>query len=77
MLVLSTVDGNVDKYDITLTLNHEEIEKHLETISKIKSITDKHNWKDINYPSRKDGWIIFENNNPTFVNVLYAKEGRI
>ena len=54
MLVLSTVDGNVDKYDITLTLNQEEIEKHLETISKIKSITDKHNWKDINYPSRKD-----------------------
>ena len=55
MLVLSTVDGNVDKYDITLTLHHEEIEKHSETISKIKSITDKHNWKDINYPSRKDG----------------------
>ena len=55
MLVLSTFDGNVDKYDITLTLHHEEIEKHSETISKIKSITDKHNWKDINYASRKDG----------------------
>ena len=77
MLVLSTVDSNVDKYDITLTLHHEEIEKHSETISKIKSITDKHNWKDTNYPSRKDGWITFENNNPTFVNVLSAKEGKI
>ena len=35
---------------------------------------DKYNWKDINYPSGKDGWKKFEKNNPTIaLNVLYAK----
>ena len=35
---------------------------------------DKHNWKDINYPSGKDDWKKFEKNNPTIaLNVLYAK----
>ena len=37
------------QYAIKVALNHEEIRKHSQRISKIK-----YNWKGINYPSEKD-----------------------
>ena len=50
------------QYAITVALNHEEIRKHPERITKIKSFIDKYNWERINYPSEKDGWKKFEKN---------------
>ena len=56
-------------------LNHEEIIKHLQRITKIKSFINEYNWKGTNYPSEKGDWKIFEKNNLTVaINVLYSKK---
>ena len=48
-------DNNCFQYAITVALNHQEIGSHSERISKILKYIDKHNWKNINFPSqRKD-----------------------
>ena len=61
-----------------VALNQEEIGKHLQRISKIKPFINKHNWKGINQPSKKNYWKKFKKNNPTFaLNVLYAKKMNI
>ena len=43
-------------------LNHEEIEKNPERITKIKLFTNKYNWKERNFPLAKDDWKKFEKN---------------
>ena len=59
-------------------LNHEEIGKHGERITKIKPFINKYKWEEINFPSGKDGWKKFEKNNVTIVlNVLYVKKEKI
>ena len=56
-------------------LNHEEIGKHAEEITKIKPFMNKYKWERINFPSEKDDWKIFEKNNVTIaLNVFYAKK---
>ena len=60
---------------MTVALNHEEIGKHAERITKVKPFTNKYKWKGINFPSEKDDWKIFEKNNVAIsVNVLYVKK---
>ena len=56
-------------------LNHEEIGKHAERITKVKSFINIYKWEKINFPSEKDDWKTFEKNNVTIkFNVLYAKK---
>ena len=56
-----------------MALNYEQIESHLERLSKIKPFIDKYNWKDINFPSHKKDWKKLESNNKTIaLNVLYV-----
>ena len=47
-------NDNFFKYAEIVTLNHEEIRKKSESISKIKRFIDKYNWKGIDYSSGKD-----------------------
>ena len=55
-------------------LNHEEIKKDWQRITKIKPFINKYNWKGINFPSEKDDWKKIKKNNVTIaLNVLYAK----
>ena len=58
-------------------LNHEEIEKNLERITKIKPFINKCKLEGINFLSEKDDWKKFEKNNVTITlyasDVLYAK----
>ena len=50
---------------------HEEIKKDLQRITKIISLRNKCNWKEINFQSEKDDWKKFEKNNGTIpLNVL-------
>ena len=42
--------NNCYQYAVIVTLNHEEIGKHPERITKIKPVIDKDNWEEINYP---------------------------
>ena len=56
-----------------MALNYEQIESHLERLSKIKPFIDKYNWKDINFPSHKKDWKKLESNNKTIaLNILYV-----
>ena len=42
---------------VTVALNHEQIKKDLQRITKIKPFIDKYNCEGINYPSQKGDWI--------------------
>ena len=37
-------------------LNHEEIRKDPQKITKIKPFIKKYNWEGIHFPSEKDDW---------------------
>ena len=52
---------------LTVTLNHEEIKRNLERITNIKPLTNKYKWEGINFPSEKNDWKKFEENNVTIV----------
>ena len=53
-------DDECFKYTITVALNHEEIKKNLQGISKIIPFIDQYNWKDIEFPSQLKDWKKFE-----------------
>ena len=52
------------QYATTVALNHEDIGRNSQRISKIKPFTNKYIWEGIHYPSEKDEQKIFEKNNP-------------
>ena len=58
-------DDNCFQYAITVALNCEEIGKNPERITKIKSFINKYNWKEIEFPSRKNDWKKFEKKEKT------------
>ena len=49
-------DNECFQYTVTVALNHEEKKKNAQRITKIKSFINKYNWKEINFPSKKDDW---------------------
>ena len=53
------------QYVLTVALNHEKLGKHAERIAKIKTFINKYNLEGINYPSEKNDWKKFEENNST------------
>ena len=60
--------NNNDKcfqYTVTLALNLDNINKHLQRISKIKPFIDQYNWKDIDFPPTNKDWRKLELNNDT------------
>ena len=71
-------DNKCFQYALTFVLNHKEIRKHSERITKIKPLINKYNWKRINFSSEKDDQKNFEKNNVLFaLNILYAKKEKI
>ena len=63
---------------MTVALNHEEIKKDLQRITRIKPFINKCKWERINLPAEKDDWENFEKNNARIAfNVLYAKKEKI
>ena len=44
-------DNKCFQYTVTVALNHEEIKKDPERITKIKPFINKYKWKGINFPS--------------------------
>ena len=60
---------------MTVAINHEEIGKNPERITKIEAFLNKYKWEGINLPSEKNYWKQLESNIVTIaVNVLYAKK---
>ena len=58
-------------------LNHEEIGKHAEIITKIKPFINKYEWGGINFPLGKDWKELEKNNVKIALNVLYATKEKI
>ena len=49
-------DEKCFQYDATVALNHEQIKKDQQRITKIKHFINKYNWKGIKFPSEKVDW---------------------
>ena len=60
-------DNKSFQYAVTVALNHEEIKKDPQRITKIKPFMNKYNWEGINFPSEKDDWKKCEKNNGSIV----------
>ena len=76
--LINKKDNKCFQYAVTVVLNHEEIKKNPQRITKIKLFINKYNWEGKNFPSEKDGWKKCEKNNVTVaLNVLYAKDEKI
>ena len=75
-MINSINDNKYFQYPAKVTLlNHEEIETHMQRISKIKIFINKCSCKRINYQSGIGDWIKFEKNNPTIaLNTLYVRK---
>ena len=52
--LINKKDNKYFQYAVTFVLNHEEIKKDPQRITKYKPLINKHNWEEINYPSEKD-----------------------
>ena len=65
-------DDKCFQYAAAVTLNHVEIGRNSQIISKIKHFINKYNWEQ-HFPSGKDDWEAFEKNNPIIaLNLLYV-----
>ena len=66
-------DHKCFQYALTLALNLNNIDNHLERISKIRPFIYQYNWKDIDFPAMSKDWKKFElNNNEIVLNILYV-----
>ena len=58
-------------------LDYQRIKKDLQEISKLKPYINKYNWKDIKFPSDKEDWKKFEqNNNEIALNLLFVPHNK-
>ena len=64
-------DNKCFQYAVTLALNLDNINNHLERISKIKPFIDQYYRKDIEFPPPSKDWRKFESNNKISLNILY------
>ena len=66
-------DDNCFQYALTVALNHQNIVKNPQIITKIKSFIDRYNWKETDFASHSKVWKKFEQNNKTIaLNILFA-----
>ena len=61
------------QYAVTVSLNHDKINRDPQRISKIKPFIEQYNWNDIDFPSTDKDWKKFELNNESItLNILYV-----
>ena len=61
------------QYSVTVSLNHDKINRDPQRVSKTKPFIDQYNWKDIDFPSTDKDWKKFELNNESIaLNILYV-----
>ena len=65
-------DDKCFQYAINVALNYEQIKKCPQRVSNIKPFFDQYNWKEIDFPSLKKDWKVFEKSNKIVtLNILY------
>ena len=67
-------DDRCFQYALTVALNYQKNLKITpEIIKNVKPFIDQYDWSDINFPSDKTDWNLFERNNESVVlNILYV-----
>ena len=66
-------DDKCFQYALTVTLNHKQIKKDPQRISKIKPFIDQYNWKKVDFPTSLNSWKKFESNNKLIaLSILYV-----
>ena len=66
-------DDKCFQYALTVVLNHEQIKKDPQKITKIKPFINQYSRKEIDFPSQKKDSNEFEKNNNTIaLNILYV-----
>ena len=66
-------DNQCFQYSVTNSINHKNIVKDPQRISKIMPFIDQYNWEEINFLSHKKDWKKFESNNKTIpLSVLFV-----
>ena len=61
------------QYAVTVSLNHDKINRDPQRVSKIKPFIDQYNWNDIDIPSTGKDWKKIELNNESIaLNILYV-----
>ena len=58
-----TNEDNCFQNAINDSLDYQRIKKHPQRISKLKPYINQYNWKDIKFPSEKEGWKMFQQDN--------------
>ena len=72
-----TSKDNCFQNALTDSLDYQTIKIHPERISKLKPGINKYNWKDIKFPSDKEDWKKFEQNNKEIdLNVLFLPHNK-
>ena len=72
-----TSEDNCFQNALNDSLDYQTIKTHPERISKLKPYINKYNWKDINFPSEKEDWKKFEQNNKEIaLNVLFVPHNK-
>ena len=67
-----TNEDNCFQNALNDSLDYQRIKKDLQRMSKLKSYINQYNWKDIKFPSDKEDWKKFEQNNKGIpLNVLF------
>ena len=68
-----TNEDNCFQNALNDSLDYQTIKTHPERISKLKPDINKYNWKDIKFPSDKEDWKKFEQNNKEIaLNILFV-----
>ena len=72
-----TSEDNCFQNALNDLLDYQTIKTHLERMSKLKPYINKYNWKDIKFPSDKDDWKKFEQNNKEIaLHVLFVPHNK-
>ena len=58
-----TSEDNCFQNTLNDSLDYQTFKTHPERISKLKKYINQYNWKDIKFPSDKEDWKKFEQNN--------------
>ena len=72
-----TNEDNCFQNALNDSLDYQTIKTHPERISKLKPYINQYNWKDIKFPSDKEDWKKFEQNNKEIaLNILFVPHNK-
>ena len=72
-----TKEDNCFQNALNDSLDYQKIKKDPQKISKLKPYINQYNWKDIKFPSDKEDWKKFEQNNKEIaLNILYVPHNK-